>query len=273
MRTLKLGCCGQDVLDVQCVLAASGTYSGNFDGSFGHATQAAVVQFQQQRGLPSTGVVDDASAQALGFSDTACLACRVEGVDPQLIAPMFPGTPVENIEANLPYVLNALADAGLCDKQMVIMALATIRAETASFLPIGEFQSPLNTSPGGHPFDLYDHRAELGNLGAPDGAAFRGRGFVQLTGRANYQKYGQAIGHELIGNPLLAHQPDIAAKLLAGFLKAHEPEIRAAVAAKNLAQARRLVNGGVNGLAQFEDAFQTGWKLIPDLPTAQAHNA
>jgi len=74
------------------------------------------------------------------------------------------------------------------------MALATIRAETESFHPINEGLSKFNTSPGGHPFDLYDHRTDLGNQGKGDGAKYRGRGYVKLTGRFNYQNYGAALG-------------------------------------------------------------------------------
>lgn len=276
MRTLTLGSRGQDVLDVQCVLAGADLYSGDFDGCFGPHMQAAVIAFQEQKGLPDNGIVDEATAAALGMGGGPAVTSPVQGVTAELIAPMFPGTPMENIEANLPYVLNALSEAGLCDKQMVLMALATIRAETGVFLPISEFQSRFNTSPGGRPFDLYDHRTDLGNQGPPDGANFRGRGFIQLTGRNNFQIHSQAIGlgEQLLSAPTLAHAPETAARLLASFLKAHESQIRAALESNDLAEARKLVNGGSNGLAQFEDAFKTGLDLLPDLPSGtQTANA
>ena len=96
-----------------------------------------------------------------------------------------------------------LDDAGLGDKDMVLMALATIRAETGNFTPLSEFQSKYNTAPGGPPFGLYDNRKDLGNQGPPDGANFKGRGYIQLTGRSNYQIHGAAIGlgNQLITNP------------------------------------------------------------------------
>jgi hypothetical protein len=72
---------------------------------------------------------------------------------------MFPQTPIGNIKANLSFVLEALTILSLADKQMVLMALSTIRAETASFEPISK----------GHPLDLYDNRKNLGNRGQPDG--------------------------------------------------------------------------------------------------------
>jgi peptidoglycan L-alanyl-D-glutamate endopeptidase CwlK len=266
MRVVKLGSRGQDVLNLQCALAAAGVYSGDFDGCFGAATQNAVIAFQKQSGLLADGVVDAATASALHMEDTPQPECKLTSLTAQQVAPMFPAAPIENIQANLPYVLNALCDAGLRDRQMVLMALATIRTETETFLPISEYPSPFNTSPGGQPFDKYDHRADLGNQGPPDGANFRGRGFVQLTGRANFQKHGQAIGLEtqLLTKPTLAHQSETAAKLLASFLKAHEPQLRTALQQNNLMEARRIVNGGLNGYPQFEQAYQTGAKVIPE---------
>jgi putative chitinase len=178
---------------------------------------------------------------------------------------MLPSAPRANVERNLPLVLNALVASGLADKAMILVSLATIRAETGSFLTISEGQSHFNTSPGGHPFDLYDSRADLGNQGPPDGELFKGRGFIQLTGRANYALHGNAIGmgHQLVTNPDLANHPDIAARLLASFLKTNEQKIRAALAVDDLRKARRLVNGGSNGLDAFEAAYRTGLPLVP----------
>ncbi len=146
------------------------------------------------------------------------------------------------------------------------MARSTIRAETESFEPISEFRSRFNSSPGGLPFDLYDHRSDLGNQGPPDGERFRGRGFIQLTGRFNFQKHGEAIGlgNRLVEEPELANDPQIAAKLLASFLKAKETRIKEALLEKDLKAARRLVNGGSHGLSRFRDAYRRGDGLLPD---------
>ncbi len=183
-----------------------------------------------------------------------------------MVTQMFPGTHPMNIQFHLPFVIKALLEAEVADKSMVLMALGTIRAETESFQPIDEFVSTFNTSPGGQPFDKYDNRHDLGNQGPPDGASFKGRGFVQLTGRANYQQFSNAIGmgDQLIQNPDLANDPAIAAKLLAAFLKDREDRIRQALQAGDLAEARKLVNGGSHGLADFRDTFQRGQGLIPD---------
>ena len=183
-------------------------------------------------------------------------------ITPNLVARFFPATPLTNIAANLPHILAALAAANLSDKSMLLMALATIRAETESFQPISELQSRFNTSPNGLPFDLNDRRKDLGNQGPPDGANFRGRGFIQLTGRANYTRYASETGHDLVANPALACEPAIAATLLARFLANKEAAIRHALATNDLATARRLVNGGSHGLDRFTAAFQTGADLL-----------
>jgi peptidoglycan L-alanyl-D-glutamate endopeptidase CwlK len=181
---------------------------------------------------------------------------------PTLIHPLFPFTPQVNIAANLPYVLTALAAANLTDTPMVLAALATIRAEAEPFLPLTEAESPFNTSPDGAPFNLYDHRADLGNQGPPDGASFRGRGYVQLTGRFNYALYARTLSLDLIDNPALAAEPDPAARILAAFLAEKQAAIRSALAAKDLAHARRLVNGGSNGLDRFTAAYNAGLQVL-----------
>jgi peptidoglycan L-alanyl-D-glutamate endopeptidase CwlK len=188
---------------------------------------------------------------------------KMPEISVEMVARIFPGAPLGNIKAYLPCVLAALKAAGLTDARMVLCALATIRAETAGFAPIDEGISRYNTSPHGHPFDLYDDRADLGNRGEPDGEMFKGRGFVQLTGRANYERFGPLVGvPDLASKPELANEPDIAAALLAAFIKAKERIIRDALLENNLLAARRAVNGGSHGLEQFTQAYRIGQSLL-----------
>lgn len=261
---LKLNSSGPDVTALQQALQKAGFPPGATDGSFGPGTEAAVLAFQRSKGLAADGVVGPNTATALGLAAIPAVPSAIPTVTVQIVSQMFPVTPIGNIRTNLPPVLDALVYASLPDKAMVLMALGTIRAETESFMPISEGQSRFNTSPGGHPFDLYDNRHDLGNTGAPDGANFRGRGFVQLTGRNNYTRYGSEIGVDLVTSPELANDAQIAAKLLARFLGDRENRIREALAENDLAAARKLVNGGSNGLDRFTDAYNRGLKLIPD---------
>lgn len=285
MPVLKNGSIGPQVRVLQAKLQALGFDPKGVDGKFGEDTRDALVAFQISKGLPPDGRAEDETLKALGLANgesqpsappaTTVPISSTPIVSPATTSPfpaatvkvvskMFPATPVANIQANLPIVLQALADADLADKEMVLMALGTIRAESASFRAISEGISKFNTTPGRHPFNLYDDRSSLGNRGRPDGARYKGRGFVQLTGRDNYRIHGAAIGlgNQLITNPDLANRTDIAAKLLASFLKNKEEAIRDALRAGDLKLARKLVNGGSHGLADFTDAFNIGKALI-----------
>ena len=83
-----------------------------------------------------------------------------------------------------------------------------------------------------------------------------------MTGRDNYEKLGQAIGRDLVNNPDLANDTEVAAKLLATFLKKKERAIKEALLENDLRQARKLVNGGSHGLDRFTEAFTVGDSLI-----------
>ena len=264
MPVLKEGSSGPDVAKLQERLKQVGFNPDRTDGTFDAATKAAVIAFQKSEGLLADGLAGPRTQGALGLIADPSLPSAIPGVTVAVVSQMFPHTPAGNISANLPFVLNGLVDKQLGDKPMVLMALATIRAETESFRPISEGKSQFNTSPNGHPFDLYDNRRDLGNQGRPDGDRFKGRGFIQLTGRFNYQKHGAAIGlgTQLVDNPDLANDPDIAAKLLASFLKDKERAIKEALLDNDLRLARRLVNGGSHGLDRFTDAFNIGNGLL-----------
>ena len=216
-----------------------------------------------------TKVLIDGPAKIKGYFSTQFLSASgyLSKVHDTHVFPMFPGTPHANITANFPFVCDGLRACNLDDRPMLLMALGTIRAETAGFKPISEGVSRYNTSPGGAPFDLYDPPTQiartLGNTHKGDGAKFKGRGFVQLTGRSNYQRIGQQVGANLIGDPELCNDAKAAGRILAQFLKNAEPAIRTALKSNNLAQARKLVNGGSHGLDAFEDAYNKGLSSLP----------
>lgn len=266
MNTLRPGAVGDDVAQLQSTLAAQGFPPGKIDGSFGPATEAALIAFQKAKGLLSDGIAGPRTLTALKLMDDDTLPSVIPGVTVEKVCVMFPHTPRTNIQKNLPPVLDGLVEAALQDKPMVLMALATIRAETEGFVPISEAPSRYNTSPGGHPFDLYDHRTDIGNSQLGDGEKYRGRGFIQLTGKANYRLHGQAIGlgTQLLDQPDRANDPVIAARLLASFLKAKEPQIKEALLSADLRTARKLVNGGSHGLDRFTDCYQRGDKLLAE---------
>ena len=213
--------------------------------------------------LPFLRPADTAGVTPSGFGDITGL------VTPDMVKRMFPsGTRLANISANLPFVMAGLRSRQLGDRSMVLMSLGTIRAETEGFVPIDEGRSRFNTSPGGSPFDLYDAGtsigARLGNTERGDGPRFKGRGYIQLTGRDNYRRVGGQIGTDLIQQPALANDPATAGLILAQFLKNHETAIRRALDNGDLLRARKLVNGGSHGFERFKDTFDKGMNILPN---------
>lgn len=59
----------------------------------------------------------------------------------------------------------------------------------------------------------YEGRQDLGNIYAGDGVKFKGRGLIQLTGRANYDKMSKKVGKDLVNNPQLVEEPDLAVEV------------------------------------------------------------
>lgn len=261
--TLERDSSGAEVERLQERLEERGFDPGTIDGKFGPATDAAVRAFQASEGLLVDGVAGPRTLRALGLSEEPP-PLAIEFVTVAVVSDMFPGAPLGNIKIHLPNVLQGLVDADLADRPMVLMALATIRAETAGFEPLSEFGSRFNSSPNGHPFDLYDNRRDLGNEGPPDGERFRGRGFIQLTGRANYARIGARIGlgDELLDHPERANDSKVAARILAAFLGEKEIRIKEALLDDDLGTARRLVNGGRHGLEAFTECYRAGEALL-----------
>jgi putative chitinase len=165
METLKMGSKGARVKDLQKKLKELGFNPGAIDGDFGPAVQTALIAFQKSKGLLADGIAGPRTFAALKLAKSSRLPSVVNKVTPTIVSKMFPFAPVDNIKKYLPSILKALEDEELGDKNMVLMALATICAESGRFIPIDEGISKFNTSPGGHPFDLYDNRTDLGNKG------------------------------------------------------------------------------------------------------------
>ena len=87
----------------------------------------------------------------------------------------------------------------------------------------------------------------LGNDDDGDGYKYRGRGFIQLTGRDTYKKIGSMIGVDLEKNPDLASEPATAAKIACAFWTSKN--INPACDDGDFTQVTKLINGGTNGLA------------------------
>ena len=96
----------------------------------------------------------------------------------------------------------------------------------------------------------YEGRANLGNTHAGDGTLFKGRGLIQLTGRANYTSYGKAVGRDLTSDidkaQTVATDPALAVDVACWFWETHS--LNALADADDVTAITKKINGGINGL-------------------------
>lgn len=109
----------------------------------------------------------------------------------------------------------------------------------------------------------YEGRKTLGNTQPGDGKRFKGRGFVQITGRRNYTDWAKRLGVDLVGNPALAARLDHATTILIdgmmlGTFTGRKLPDYVAGAKKDYANARRVVNGTDRAglIAGYAKAFE-----------------
>jgi predicted chitinase len=129
------------------------------------------------------------------------------------------GGPSASAQSGLTEILDRVEqdDVNWANLYCLAYGLATFKWETGhTFQPVTErgIVSYFNKYNAGTTLG-----ARLGNTQPGDGYKYRGRGYVQLTGRANYTHDGSLLGIDLSGNPDLALQPDVAYRIASRGMK------------------------------------------------------
>lgn len=93
---------------------------------------------------------------------------------------------------------------------------------------------------------VYANRLGNGNEASGDGYKYRGRGFVHLTGKSNYQEYKNYSGVDIVSSPDLASRVDIALDIAGWFWKTRN--INASADANDVTAVTKKINGATNGL-------------------------
>lgn len=128
---------------------------------------------------------------------------------------------------------------GIMDsEQRLAHFMAQLAHESGSFRYMEEIASG----------QAYEGRHNLGNTQPGDGVRYKGRGPIQITGRANYRRYGRKIGIDLERHPEIAAVPSIGLHLALEYWKVVGLNTHAD--ADDVRSITRLINGGLNG---FED--------------------
>lgn len=225
------------------------------DGEFGPVTEEAVRAWQASHdeagrrvprasALAVTGVVDE-----LTWASALAKRLGTDWLSPGRIARAVKASTPDVVE-NWPLIESALDREGLDDAPTRVAAVATVVVEVGPrFAPINEFGDTAYFT------RMYEGRKDLGNVRPGDGARYHGRGYIQLTGRANYRTYGEKLGLPLESEPDRALDPDVAARVLARYFK--ERGVSTSARQGDWEEVRRRVNGGLNGWPVFDTTVRS----------------
>lgn len=206
------------------------------DGAFGSKTLNAIMAFQRTiNGEPApSGRIEPVSAAMTSLCEA------------------LPSTFDNNI-LELAYLRAADKDIQeLADGIARVMANRTIDTplRCAHFLAqIGHESGELRFRAEIASGDAYEGRTDLGNVNPGDGRRYKGRGLIQLTGRANYAEYGRALGREaeLLATPELVETDSMLCVDVAGWFWSKRG-LNALADADDLTGITKRINGGLNGL-------------------------
>lgn len=106
----------------------------------------------------------------------------------------------------------------------------------------------------------YEGRRDLGNINPGDGKRYKGRGLLQLTGRANYRDIGVKLGLDLEGHPELVGEPLTSLKIACEYWKSRK--INDAADQDDLIAVTKKVNGGTNGLEDRREYLRRAKTLL-----------
>ena len=275
---LKVGSKGDDVKKLQEKLGVEAI------GTFGPKTEAAVKAWQKANGLKDDGVVGDATWSKL-FGETKPTATVVKE---DVVIPSGGPLNIEKLKGHIPdavlvQIPDTAAKFNITNNLRLAHFLAQCGHESGGFKAVSEnlnysadglkkifgkyFPGNLNESYARQPEKIasrvYASRMGNGDESSKEGFKFRGRGYIQLTGKANYTNFTKFIGEDCVSNPdLVASKYPLASaafffdsnKLWAICDKGADDATVTAVT--------KRVNGGTIGLADRIKHFKEYYNLL-----------
>lgn len=204
------------------------------DGRIGPTTLKAITAFETQvMGLPDSDQMiapGDATVKAL-------LKGLPPGPSPEKLQLVMPRALSARVKLYYEPLVQGMTRYKITSDLRMAHFIAQLAHESASFRYAEEIASG----------DAYEGRSDLGNTQPGDGRRFKGRGLIQLTGRANYTEYAKACGIDVVAKPqLVASDPFLAVDVACWFW--HTRKLNALADADDVKAVTRRINGGYNGL-------------------------
>jgi putative chitinase len=291
MANLSQGSSGPDVQDLQQRLKDLGFDPNGVDGNFGPGTKSALIAFQQSKGLQADGIAGPATMAALQAASGATAAGAGGGEvsggaiisGAAAAAPATaPGLNLAGLAGKIPEAVIAqipetAAKFGITTNLRLAHFLAQCALESVNFTAVVEnlnysAQRLLQVFPkyfrnvdvnayARNPQKIgsrvYANRMGNGDEASGDGFKYRGRGYIQLTGRNNYQAFSGFIGEDCVANPdLVATTYPLASA--AFFFNSNNIWAICDQGASDavVTSVTKRVNGGTHGLAERIQNFK-----------------
>lgn len=108
----------------------------------------------------------------------------------------------------------------------------------------------------------YEGRSDLGNIYPGDGARYKGRGLLQITGRSNYEQMGRAMGLDLVNHPDILTTPANAVLSACTWWALRGAKINPLADAGKIQAVTKIINGGLNGIVEREKLYNKAIEVL-----------
>ena len=174
---------------------------------------------------------------------------------------IMPALNTAKATAFFPFLRSAVDEFSIATPARSAAFLAQLAHESGQFRFMEEIWGPTPAQVRYEPQSTL--AARLGNNEAGDGRRFKGRGPIQVTGRANYRRYGDLLGIDLVADPAKAADPSVAFRIAALFWSSNGlNELADQANADAFRQITRRINGGFNGLADRQQFFARACEVL-----------
>ncbi len=227
------------VKSTEKMLKKLGFSPGKVDGLYDAKTQRALDKFRKAYHLGGKG-------HGVGKTTLSKLtAASLRYVTSSQLTRIMPGLSSSRARTLTPHLNRAMVEFGITSKARQAAFLAQVGHESVSLRYFEEIASG----------SAYEGRADLGNTQRGDGVRYKGRGPIQLTGRANYRNVGRALGLPLEANPTMAARVSVGFRTAGYFWKSRGLNELADGGRGNFDAISVRINGGTNGLQERRDYY------------------